>query len=180
MHVPRSTRGASRGVLECGLGAVASEGCKTHTRAEAAEAERSRRASRAPPGALGGRSYRRCQPPRDAEAPAAVVRRPSRKQGSPKRRDHRGSRRIRLQTPRAGRRRNGGLADYQHERCLIERYRSASVSRETEARRSDHDPGVPRRPHFSAAFSTSIARTRNAPRECGSVLLVLRCRLFDI
>src|SRR5262245_42585042 len=73
---PRSTRGASRGVLRCGSGAVASEGCNTHTRAEAAEAERSRCASRASPGALGGRPYRRCQPPRPVEVPTAVVRRP--------------------------------------------------------------------------------------------------------
>src|ERR1041385_6489540 len=34
MRASRSTRGASRGVLECGSGAVASEGCNTHTRAK--------------------------------------------------------------------------------------------------------------------------------------------------
>ena len=33
--------------MECGSGAVVSEGCNTHTRAETAEAVRSRRASRA-------------------------------------------------------------------------------------------------------------------------------------
>ncbi len=54
MRAPRSTRGASRGVLECGSGAVVLEGCNTHTRAKTAEAVRSRRASRASPGAQGG------------------------------------------------------------------------------------------------------------------------------
>src|ERR1041384_5158744 len=78
MRAPRSTRGVTGGVLGCGSRAVASAGCNTHTRAEAAEAKQSRRTSRAPLGALGGISYRRCQPPRDVEAPAAVVRRPSR------------------------------------------------------------------------------------------------------
>jgi hypothetical protein len=50
--VPRSTRGASRGVLECGSGAVVATGCNTHTRVATAEAARSRRASRASRGLL--------------------------------------------------------------------------------------------------------------------------------
>ena len=43
-RLPRSTRGASRGVLECGSGAVVATGCNTHTRVATAEAARSRSA----------------------------------------------------------------------------------------------------------------------------------------
>ena len=59
------------------------------------------------------------------------------------------------------------MADLRHsqtERCLIERCRSACVSREAQARGSVQDPGVPRRPHFSAAHLFKPL-TRNAPRE---------------
>ena len=83
---------------------------------------------------------------------------------APERSVHRGSLSIRLQTPRAGRWRNGGLADYQTERRFFEKHRSASVSRETEARGSDHDPGVPRRPRFCGA-SRCITRTKKPRRE---------------
>jgi hypothetical protein len=60
---------------------VVATGCNTHARVATAEAVRSRRASRAPPGVLGGMSYRRCQPPRHVEAPEAVERLPRREDG---------------------------------------------------------------------------------------------------
>jgi hypothetical protein len=74
MPAPRSTRGASRGVLECGSGAVVSEGCNTHTRAETAEAARSRCTSPCVAGALGGGAAGEAHRRSAAEAPIAVVR----------------------------------------------------------------------------------------------------------
>ena len=77
---------------------------------------------------------------------------PDRKGAEPERSVHRGSRRIRLQTPRAGRWRNGGLAE-----CEIRTASSSrsivplASSREAASPRVRQDPGVPRRPHFFAA-----------------------------
>jgi hypothetical protein len=70
---------------------VVAKGCNTHARVATAEAARSRRACCAPPGALGGMSYRRCQPPRHVEAPEAVERLPRRRGRRPERSVHRGS-----------------------------------------------------------------------------------------
>src|SRR6185295_1900420 len=69
MRAPRSTRGASGGVRRCGSGAVAAKGCNTHTRVAAAEAERSRRASRAPPELWVAERLSDAHRPRAAEAP---------------------------------------------------------------------------------------------------------------
>ncbi len=152
MHAPRSTRGASRGVLECGSGAVVSEGCNTHTRAETAEAARSRRASRASPGALGGMSYRRCQPPRHAEAPEAVERLPRRRGRKPERYVHRGS----CGAGFKHRARDAGeMADLRSYRLRLSAARRSGP-------RVRQDPGVPRRPRFSAAqlSQNSGAKTR--------------------
>jgi hypothetical protein len=165
MHALRSTRGASRGVLECGSGAVVAKGCNTHTRVATAEAERSRRAYRAPLGALGGMSYRRCQPPRHAEAPAAVVRPPSREQGSLKRRDHRGSRRIRLKH-RA--RDAGEIADLRNTNPSGALSRSIAPLQFRE-RLKPAGPTRPRRPAPPSLFGGSRCKNSdaNAPRECG-------------
>ena len=59
----------------------------------------------------------------------------------------------------------GEMADlrhYQTGRRFIEKHRPASASREAEARGSSHDPGVPRRPHFSrrSRWQSSDAETR--------------------
>src|SRR5215218_8053666 len=71
---PRSTRGASRGVLKCGSGAVVATGCNTHARVATAEAARSRRAVTR----VAGGSWRHVVPAAPTaqafEAPAAVVR----------------------------------------------------------------------------------------------------------
>src|SRR5262245_16201633 len=68
-------RGApSGGVRRCGSGAVASEGCNTHTRAEAAEAARSRRAGCASPEGHGGRSVQRAMLRALGQSPIAVGR----------------------------------------------------------------------------------------------------------
>ena len=116
-------------------------------------------------------------------SPAAVVRLPSpsveHSQGrGPEKNDHRGSRRIRLQTPRAGRWRNGGLAECKFERCLIERCRSACVSREAQARGSSHDPGVPRCLHFrgGSRWQSSGAKCAARTGRLGSTCMVrARC-----
>ena len=163
MQAPRSTRGASRGVLECGSGAVVSEGCNTHTRVATAEAERSRRASRASPGALGGMSYRRCQPPRHAEAPEAVERLPRRRGRKPERYVHRGS----CGAGFKHRARDAGeMADLRSYRTRL--HRKAS-SRSGLARGLSpwvrQDPGVPRRPSLFERRSWIKPRARNAPRE---------------
>jgi hypothetical protein len=81
-----SRQGKSRERHEAGIGGggrgMRNEGCQTYTPLRQPKPKRSRRTSRASLGVLGGISYRRCQPPRDVEASAAVVRRPSREQGS--------------------------------------------------------------------------------------------------
>jgi hypothetical protein len=58
----------------------------------------------------------------------------------PERSVHRGSLSIRLPTPRAGRRRNGGLAVTTNRAALFEKHRSACVSREAQARGSARTP----------------------------------------
>ena len=145
-------------------------GCKDVHPAPAAEAERSRRASRAPPGALGGMSYRRCQPPRHVEAPEAVERLPRRRGRKPERSVHRGSCGAGLETPRAGRRRVGGLAATTTERRF---FREASL-RLRLARgagpRVRRGPGVPRalpvfrRARWQNSGAQRAARMRAAVR----------------
>ena len=118
-------------------------GVQRRTPRPAAEAARSRRASRASPGALGGMSYRRCQPPRHVEAPEAVERLPRRRGRRPETVSPPGVAQSRLQTSRAGRRRMGGLAALRSDGA----FRKAS-SCLTAARRSGprvrSGPGVPR------------------------------------
>jgi len=107
---------------------VVSEGCNTHTRAETAEAVRSRRASRASR-VLGGCARRRYPSPACSRKPTAVDRWPRASEGAWKVSPP-GVVRSRLQTPRAGRRRNGGLADCKIGRRFIEKHRPAQISRE--------------------------------------------------
>jgi hypothetical protein len=71
--------------------------------------------------------------------------------------DHRGSWGIRLQTPRAGRRRNGGLAVLTTGRGFIERHRPARSSREDRARGSVGTPA-------SRAALTGQRSLRRGPR----------------
>ena len=72
--------------------------------------------------------------------PAAVDRRPRRRARPPETVSPPGVVQSRLQTSRAGRWRNGGLADYQTGRGFIEKHRPACVSREAQARGSARTP----------------------------------------
>jgi hypothetical protein len=155
---PRSTRGAPEASWMCGSGAVVATGCNTHTRVATAEAARSRRACRAPLGALGG-----CGP-RDAHRAARKPRPPQRWKGSPAQAE--GARKVsppgvvrsRLQTSRAGRRRDGGLAVSTIGRRFIEKSRPACVSREAQARGSVVDPAFRATPHGAAKPKAQPAR----------------------
>ena len=89
-----------------------------------AEAARSRRASRAPLGALGGVPYRRCQPPGIVEAPAAVERLPA-KAREPERSVHRGPCGAGFKHRARDAGEMADLRHYQTERRLIEKHRSA-------------------------------------------------------
>src|ERR1041385_7751756 len=102
----------------------------------------SRRASRAPLGALGGVPYRRCQPPRRVEAPAAVERVAFR-ESEAARSVHRGLCGAGLETPRAGRRRNGGLAALPNRAALD---REMTVPLTLRERCKPAGPAGPRRP----------------------------------
>ena len=155
MRAPRSTRGASRGVLECGSGAVVATGCNTHTRAATAEAARSRRASRAPPGALGGMSYRRCQPPRHAEAAEAVERLPRRKDGGLKGQST-GGRAEQASNIARGTLENERTCGRSNCRCLVAARRSGPWVRQ--------DPGVPRRPHLFGGAPAQTSGAKHAAR----------------
>ena len=131
----------------CGSGAVVATGCNTHTRVATAEAARSRRASRASRVVVVVHDGA-ATAPREPPDPQRWIGSTSRQGKEPERSVHRGSCGAGFKH-RA--RDVGEMADLRHcqnERCLIERCRSASVSRETEARGSVQDPGVPRRPHF--------------------------------
>jgi hypothetical protein len=77
-----------------------------------------------------------------------------------------GAERSRLQTPRAGRRRNGGLAALPNRAALDREASLRLIAARQSGPRVRQDPGVPRRPHFRGA-SRWQARTRNAPRERG-------------
>jgi hypothetical protein len=147
MPAPRSTRGASRGVLECGSGAVVSEGCNTHTRAETAEAARSRCARWRVTGTHGGGVVRRLPSARRRRwSPSGGEASAPEREGSLKSNGHRGSRSIRLKH-RA--RDAGEMADLRSYRLRLSAARRSGP-------RVRQDPGVPRRPH--GAEATGAAR----------------------
>jgi hypothetical protein len=162
MRPPRSTRGASRGVLRCGSGAVVAKGCRTHTRVATAEAARSRRASRASRVVVAA-SESGATPHR--QALQRWIGSTSSQGKEPERSVHRGS----CGAGFKHRARDAGeMADLRKSKHRTALYRKAS-SRLIAARRSGprvrQDPGVPRRPHSPGAAHSRITRAKNAPRE---------------
>jgi hypothetical protein len=161
MRAPRSTRGASGGVLKVRIGGGGRDKGATRTPA-------SRQPKLHGPGAPAARHWglwvaaARAMPiaPPASRGPRSGGEVSRRKPRKPEKVSPPGVVRSRLQTSRAGRRRDGGLAVSTIGRRFFEKHRPACVSREAQARGSGIDPAS----RAALTFLAVLFGMRRSPR----------------